>query len=70
VRLFRSLWARRRGRGPETVGLEVLRATEVEIDSRHHHLHLTLDAEPIVVKPPVRITLEEGSLQVAVSSAS
>jgi diacylglycerol kinase family enzyme len=65
VRLFRSLWARRRGRGPETVGLEVVRATEVEIDSRHHHLHLTLDAEPTVVRPPVRITLEAGSLRAA-----
>jgi hypothetical protein len=65
VRLFRSLWARRGGRGPESVGLEVLRATEVEIDAGHHHLHLTLDAEPLRVKSPVRITLEGGALQVA-----
>jgi diacylglycerol kinase family enzyme len=65
VRLFRSLWARRRGRGPETVGLEVLRATEVEIDAGPHHLHLTLDAEPLRVKSPVRIRLEGGALQVA-----
>jgi diacylglycerol kinase family enzyme len=66
LRLFRSLWARRRGRGPDTVGLEVLRATEVEIDSHdHHRLHLTLDAEPMVVRPPFRITLEEGGLRVA-----
>jgi diacylglycerol kinase family enzyme len=70
LRLFRSLWARRRGRGPETVGLEVLRATEVEIDSRHHRLHLTLDAEPLVVLPPVRITLETGALRVVVGRAA
>jgi diacylglycerol kinase family enzyme len=67
VRLFRSLWARRRGRGPETVGLEVLRAGEVEIDAGRHHVHLTLDAEPIVTRSRVRITLEDGALQVALA---
>ena len=63
LRLFRSLAARRRGEGPETVGLEVLRARSIEIDA-HHHVPLTLDAEPHFLVPPVRITLEEGSLRV------
>lgn len=64
IRLVRALWARRRGEGPESVGLEVLRAPEVEIDSRHH-IQLTLDAEPLILRPPVRIALVNGALRVA-----
>ena len=58
ARLFRSLYARKRGRGPETLGLEVLRAPEIQIDSQHH-VQLTLDAELLVVTPPVRIALKD-----------
>ena len=47
----------------------MLWACEVEIDShRHHRLHVTLDAEPLVVRPPVRITLEDGAVQVAAAA--
>ena len=63
LRLFRSLAARRRGQGPETVGLEVVRARSIEIDA-HHHVPLTLDAEPHFLAPPVRITLEDGAIRV------
>jgi diacylglycerol kinase family enzyme len=63
TRLFRALWARRHGRGPETVGLEVLRAPGVEIHSRHR-IRLTLDAEPLVLQSPVRVVLEPEALRV------
>jgi diacylglycerol kinase family enzyme len=63
ARLFRALWAARHGEGPETVGLEVLHAPAVEIDSRHH-IQLTLDAEPLVLSAPVRIRLERDALRV------
>ena len=68
LRLFRSLWARRRGEGPETVGLEVLRSSEVEIDS-HHHIQLTLDGEAVTLTAPVRVSLQENGLRVALLSA-
>lgn len=68
LRLFRSLWARRRGEGPETVGLEVLRSSEVEIDS-HHHIQLTLDAEAVTLTAPVRVSLQENCLRVALLPA-
>ena len=49
----------------------MLWAREVEIDShRHHRLHVTLDAEPLVVRPPVRITLEDVVVQVAATAGA
>jgi diacylglycerol kinase family enzyme len=63
LRLPRALWASRHGRGPESVGLEVLRAPTLEIES-HHRVRLTLDAEPHVLVPPVRVTLEPDALRV------
>lgn len=69
LRLVRSLAARRRGEGPETVGLEVLRARSIEIDA-HHHVPLTLDAEPHYLTPPVRIRLEDGALRVVSAAVS
>lgn len=45
------------------MGLEVIHSPAVEIDSRHH-IQLTLDAEPIVLSAPVRISLEPDALRV------
>lgn len=61
VRLVLAVWAARRGRGPETVGLELLHAGSVVVDSRHH-LRLTLDGEPLALEAPLHITLEPASL--------
>ena len=63
LRLFRALWANRRGRAPRSVGLEELRAPAVVIDA-HHHLRVTLDAEPVLLTPPVTIGLNPDALRV------
>ena len=63
LRLLRALWASRRGRSASSVGLEVLRAPSVEIDTRHR-VRLTLDAEPRVLAAPVRVALEPNALRV------
>ena len=69
TRLFRALWASRHGRGPESVGLEVLRAPGVEIDS-HHRIRLTMDAEPRMLAAPVRVTLQVDALRVVCAGDS
>lgn len=63
LRLARAVWANRQGRDPHAAGLDVLRAPRLQLDA-HHHIRLTLDAEPFVLQPPVTAALATDALRV------